>query len=755
MNDPARFSLNAALPPRSKPRPRLSLVGLLALVALGWPRPALPFAIETVSAGSKTIVRWASNNITYYLHPACSADLPPATCKAQLNAGFQGWMAVPCGALKFSEGAFCNTSTGKCTIDKTSCSQDSDCASSANVKVIPMGYNSNGRNELVFIENSSWSFGQYVLGVTSPIFYNNGAIFEADIAFNGYNYKWLADPNKIGNSTMDILSVAIHEEGHFFGVQHALPGYFGNSDPPTMAPAVDPYGATATLNADDKKAICFLNPSSGKYGCSSDADCPYVLQNNAQTGNEYYEAKLTCSSGACVFAGGVSTEPPTGTAALGGACTDDIDCKQGLFCQPYGNSSVCSQTCSPQQQDCPSGFACYAYQSTPNQGACIKGQTQPTPTKNPGDSCTASSQCKSLMCVSGLCRTKCTLSNPVECNSKTEMCAKVPSAGVGVCVPDTTPKLLPTGSACTAGSQCVSGICLSDTGGSTGAVCRQLCTGKFTCPSGFACVPQSNGKQACLPGSDKMPPGSACTGPEQCATGPCVLADGQQYCSKSCDLGDAASCPCGMVCQASTAGNLCLAGAKQACVEIGSGCGDTAECVPGGLCIENVCRAGCDVVTAEGCGPGEGCARVEAGNRQGYCTGAGNVPLSGPCSGDADCTSLFCDKDVSQNNEFHCIKPCDPAAPVCGPGFACNALYATLGACFLGDAPAPEGSDAATTSDTSVSGGGGPKATGTSYAAGTPKSSGCSASPVGPSSGWWLVALVGGVWLVIRRLRLP
>ncbi len=736
---------------------RSFFVGIIALIVLGWPQPALPFAIQTVGVGSSTIVRWASNNVTYYINPACSADMASAACQAALSKGFDGWMAAPCGALKFSQSSFCNTSSGKCTIDKTACSQDSDCASASNLKVIPMGYNSNGRNELVFIESSSWSFGQYVLGVTSPIFYNNGAIFEADIAFNGYNYKWFADPSKIGSSAMDILSVAIHEEGHFFGVQHSLPGYYGNSDVPTMAPAVDPYGATATLNADDKKAICFLNPN-GKYGCAGDADCPYVLQNNAQTGAEYYESKLTCSNGSCIFASGASTQPPGGTTALGGGCTDDVDCKPGMFCQPYGSSSVCSQKCTPQLKDCPSGFACYAYQNTPNQGACIAGQTQPAPTKNPGETCTASSQCLSLMCVSGVCRTKCTLSNPVECNSKTEKCANIPSAGVGACMPDTTPKMLPTGAPCTVAGQCVSGICLSDDGGTSGATCRQLCTGKFTCPSGFACVPQSNGKQACLPGSDKLPPGSACTGPEQCATGPCVAYGGSQFCSKSCDLQDTASCPCGMGCEASTAGNLCLPGTKQACVDIGSECATTGECTPGGLCIDSACRAGCDVVTAEGCGQKEGCARIEAGNRQGYCTTAGSVPLSGACVGDGDCSSLFCDKDISQNNEFHCIKPCDPAAPVCGPGFACNSLYVGLGACFLGDAPA--GTDTSSASDagsisTGGTPGGTPGGTSTGYAAGTAKSSGCTATPTANMGGWWLLALVGGVWLVVRRLRLP
>lgn len=744
---------------------RTALAVLAVVVtALAWPRPALPFAIETTDAGSKTVVKWATSKVTYYMHPACSPDLDNKTCKDQWRAGFQGWMAVPCGGLTFQEGYHCNTALGKCLFDNVKCASDNDCPAAMNLKVIPMGYNSNGRNELVYIE-SGWTFGQYVLGVTSPIFYNNGAIFEADIAFNGVNYTWIANPKNIGGSYMDILSVAIHEEGHFFGVQHQLPGYYNESDPPTMAPAVDPYGKSATLNADDQLAICFLAPKGGAYSCSNDAECPYVNSQNQSTGQEYYSAKLNCINGTCGYGSGTGgTTPPAGSTDLGGTCSSDSNCKSPLFCQPFGQKAYCAQTCVPAQKNCPSGFACYAYQNKPTQGACLPGQSQPAPTKNPGDACSASSQCKSLMCVSSVCRTKCTLSNPVECNPNSEMCASVPGTGVGACVPDNKPKLLPLGSKCDAPDACQSGICLKDDIQASYGICRQPCTGKFTCPEGFACVPQSDGSQACLPGSDKLPPGSACTAPDQCASGPCVAYNGQQFCSKTCTPGDATSCPCGMGCEASTAGNLCLPGVKQGCVDLGLACANDGECVSGGLCVEAVCRAGCDVVSGDGCGPGEGCARIQAGGRQGFCTAAGKAPLSAACAGDSECASLFCDKDVSQNNEFRCLKPCDPLSPVCGPGFACNALYPAVGACFLGDPPPSPEADAggsgptAPGNDGAAVGGGtqpGTGATGYSSAAAAPASS-CSAAPASRGLGSWaIIAFLAALAIAVRRLRLP
>lgn len=734
---------------------RQSAAALAVLWAVALPAQAFGYSIGVASPGSKTIVKWFSNNVTYYLHPACSPDLDNTKCKDQLRAGFLGWMAMTCTSLAFTEGYHCNTAQGKCLFDKgVACSKDADCPAANNLGVLPMGYNTNNRNEIVFIETSAWKFGQYVLGVTSPVTYNNGAIFEADIALNGYHYKWVADPGSIGSSLMDILSVAIHEEGHFFGVQHMLPGSYNDKDPPTMAPAVDPFGKSATLNADDGKAICFLNPKEATYKCASDADCPYVNEKDKASGKEFYSAKLTCGGGVCGWGNG--TVPATGNGDLGAGCGGDTDCKTGLFCQPFGNKSYCSQTCSPQQKNCPASFTCYGYQNQPTKGACLPTQGGPTtPTKVPGEMCGSSGECKSLMCLSGICRVKCTPSNPTECTAGKETCAPIPSTGIGACVPDDKPKLKAVGENCNAPEECDSGLCLKDDVNANHGVCRQACKGKFSCPSGFACVPQTGGFEACLPGSDKLPAGSACTGPAECANGPCIAYANQQFCSQSCTAGQSGGCPCGMTCENSNAGYLCLPGKKVKCADVGNDCADTSECGDGLLCFAGKCASGCDVRTGAGCGPGQGCLRVEADTPQGTCQTPGAGQLGDPCDGDAKCQSLFCGPDVTHGGEKRCLKPCNPDEDSCGSGFACNAVTQYVGGCFLvGDLPKTTGADAGATagSDASATGGAdsGNGSTGTKTATvGTTSGGGlCSAGRVprdGRAGMWALLLLLGGL----------
>ncbi len=669
-------------------RPARALVPfalVFAVAVFAAPAQVWAFAIATTTPTSKTIQRWFSNNVMFYMHPACSPDVKNDVCKDQLRAGWKGWMAQTCTALKFTEGYHCNTAQGKCLFDKNViCKADADCPAANNLNVAPMGYNTNSRNELVWIETSNWKFGQYVLGVTSPVTYNNGAIFEADIAFNGYQYKWVADPGSIGGGLMDILSVAIHEQGHFFGVQHMLPGSYGDKDPPTMAPSVDPFGKSASLTVDDGKAICFLNPKDATYKCANDADCPYVNEKDKSSGQEYYAAKLTCASGVCGFGGSSTT--PVGTSDLGGGCAGDKDCKSPLFCQPAGNKGYCSQLCVPQQKNCPTGFTCFAYQGKPTQGACLPSSGQTVPTKLPGEPCGNSGECKSLMCLSGVCRVKCTPASPVECNKDTETCAPIPATGIGACVPDDKPKLKPVGSACAAPTECENGLCLKDSGTASTGVCRLPCKGKGSCPDGFACVPQSGGFEACMPGSDKLPAGSECKAPADCLNGPCVAYGGKQFCSQTCKAGDAGACPCGMTCEESTAGHLCLPGKKVGCAEIGSQCSDTSECVSGALCFAGACQLGCDVRNATNCGPGEGCQRVEANTPQGACVAVGKGQLSDACQKDGDCQSLFCDVDVTNNGEKRCLKPCDPDNDQCGTGFVCNAVTDYVGGCLLADA---------------------------------------------------------------------
>ena len=324
------------------------------------------FSIAESQKGSKKIVQWASDTIGYFLHPAGCKQLSQSDTFQQWRAGYEGWMAVPCTNVQFVEQHHCQA--GACKFDKgAACGSDADCPSASNLKLVAVGYNTNGRNELAFINDSAWSYGNYVLGVTVPVWDGSGKIFESDIAFNGYLQKWTTNPKGTSNNTQHLLSVAIHEEGHFFGVQHVLPQTgWDPKDPPTMAPAVDPYGNSWTLNADDSKAVCFLHPKT-TYGCAGDVDCPYIVDQDSK-GQEAYTGKLTCSSGQCTFGGSV---PVGGQTELGQPCSNDDQCKSSM-CQPVSSTQAyCSQLCTPQSPNCPPNFDCYPYQNNQSQGACL------------------------------------------------------------------------------------------------------------------------------------------------------------------------------------------------------------------------------------------------------------------------------------------------------------------------------------------------------------------------------------------------
>jgi len=675
-----RFSLAALL-----------TAGLLGAAAAGLPSSALAFSVQTPKESPKTVVKWPTNKISYFLNPVCSADLPQAACLDQLRAGFKGWMAVPCTNITFTEGYHCNTALGTCIYNKgTSCAQDSDCPAAKNLALLPMGGDTNGRNEVAFIETSAWTFGQYVLGVTSPVYYISGPqafqITEADIALNGYSQYWTTKYQNTGNSTQDVLSVAIHEEGHFFGAQHVL-GTIDPNDPPTMAPYVADFGKSQSLNADDQKLACYLHPKTGVYTCQNDSDCPYIVADDS-SGKEYYSAKQICQNGQCTWGGAAVG----GATKLGGACSVTKDCLTSLFCQPFGNESFCAQYCTTTKQDCPAGFTCFGYQSGGGKGACLPSQGQPDPpSKKPGDKCTSSAECTTLMCLSGVCRVKCTVNSPTECDAASEQCAKLPTGGIGACVAkDKEPAKLPLGAPCQTPDECESQACLKTELMASSGNCRLKCKGKGSCAAGFACVMQAEGFEACLPGSDKVPAGSACAVDSDCMSAKCLSNNGTSFCSQPCDAANPASCPCGMSCAALLAGNLCFPGKKVACVDQGGLCSADGECAAGGVCVGGSCKQGCNILTGQSnCGSGEACSRRSADDAAGACGAVGTKLLGDECTADAECKSAFCEKDVTQAGALRCQTPCNPAGDACGPGLACNALGANLGACFALSAVQP------------------------------------------------------------------
>lgn len=646
----------------------LSLLVSLLPGLLVVPAEAGAYSISLLDGNKGNIVRWHVTDVGYFIYPSGSADVVDGSDIAAVQAGFEQWNAVSCSKMNFVYQGAATTKNNMAT-----------------------NGSSNGKNEVIWAEGSEWTHGQFVLGLTSTSFQvPSGEIVEADIAFNGYLNKWSTNGK---SGTVDVLNVAAHEQGHFFGAQHALGGYSA-SNPPTMAPKADPYLKSQSIEADDKQCICFLYPKT-EFNCSSDEDCPFVVDKN-QFGEEAYVGKVTCQGGLC---GGVSAQIPEGTKVLGEPCASDFDCKKPLFCQPTGvGESACAKKCNA-DSDCGSGFKCYPYNNAAG-GVCLPftddgGGTGPGATKENGETCNYAQECKSGLCVGGssgaaYCRQPCTLGTS-DCPS-TQDCAQLQGASYGACLPSQGGSgTKPPGAQCTSPAECVSGLCVSSGGASY--FCRENCSPQLNdCPEDHACfqLVGSNGG-ACFPVDPKKELGDTCVYQNDCESDMCLGIQGQNgaFCSQACSGADG-SCPCGMQCDSFVGGDkFCVIGGPTACTPSGNPCEGAAECISQS-CISGICRDPCKV-TEGGCPPGQSCRRNKAGSALGVCLDQGAGALGEPCQSDEDCQTLLCENGA-------CEMPCDPATSFCGEGMACLQLpEATLTICA--DKPPEPGTDATDATD--------------------------------------------------------
>ncbi len=306
---------------------------------------AQAFSVSLSSETSGAMVKWRGADFPYELNSRGYSGITDGSDLDTIRKATRSWNNITSCDINFYE---TGTTTQTATI------------------VINGSSGQDGKNRLVWTEDSSWPFGQMVLGVTSPLFYEEtGVIIEADIAFNGYSREWRTDTAG-PSSAIDLESVAVHELGHFFGLQHVLGGE-NFADPPTMAPILDEQDRTRTLTADDEQGARFLYPS-GTYSCSSDSDCPATIAGDIN-GTERYIANADCNSGSCV---GFESVHTGGTGIVGSPCTTSNDCKVDYFCQPMSTSAAwCATNCDPaNSQTCPTCFTCISYTNDTG-GACI------------------------------------------------------------------------------------------------------------------------------------------------------------------------------------------------------------------------------------------------------------------------------------------------------------------------------------------------------------------------------------------------
>lgn len=312
---------------------------MLLLILLG----ALPsFSVRLVSVAPVLVERWEALPIPFHLQLAGSDDLGPASLIA-VRAAFSTWATVDCANITFAE-------LGDAPDPNTN---------------LAAGGKKNGLNEVHWLEDSSWRFGSSVLGVTVPILAPDGRLVEADIAFNGLQIQWTSS----GNGGTDLEAVALHEIGHFLGIQHNL-GPFFHEDQPVMAPYIAGGVVGRTLTDDDRAAACFLYPRE-TWTCASDADCPLLLSQTFES-DDFYSGRLRCDDGTCSR---LERYVP-GQVGLGESCHRPEECRSGLICHPFGESGVCTHACDPRApslaDSCENGFDCEPFPPPlDREGVCL------------------------------------------------------------------------------------------------------------------------------------------------------------------------------------------------------------------------------------------------------------------------------------------------------------------------------------------------------------------------------------------------
>ncbi len=115
------------------------------------------------------------------------------------------WQAIPDTILKFKEGNLLEPGV------------DINGNDNQNVIYWAKEADSNG----AVLVNNERSDISGTLAVTFPTYFEDHTIVEADMVFNGVNQRWFTDYTNTFSKDNLVEAVALHEFGHFIGMQHS------------------------------------------------------------------------------------------------------------------------------------------------------------------------------------------------------------------------------------------------------------------------------------------------------------------------------------------------------------------------------------------------------------------------------------------------------------------------------------------------------------------------------------------------------
>ncbi|MCM8814184.1 MAG: matrixin family metalloprotease [Candidatus Omnitrophica bacterium] len=189
--------------------------------------------------GDGVNVKWPDDKIPveYYIDAAGSDDIPDDQDIIAIQESFAAWSNVPTTYISATyKGAY------------------------PGIKQ----FRDDGFNVLFWVETITGEFSVYfdanTLGITvltGTGKLREGYLTDVDIGFNGANFSWSAEPTGVSGKA-DVQSIATHEIGHFFGLDHTN----------VVGATMYPYGSLGdttlrTLEQDDIDAISAVYPYTG------------------------------------------------------------------------------------------------------------------------------------------------------------------------------------------------------------------------------------------------------------------------------------------------------------------------------------------------------------------------------------------------------------------------------------------------------------------------------------------------------------
>lgn len=588
--------------------------------------------------------RWKAlpPNYRIFNHTSVPGTADFAQVRTAVQSGFARWQAPACTDWDSNYAGGFSTPTGPAA-------------------VVP-----NDRlNRVLWIEADAWErdafHGSQVLALTSvsrpctttACTQYTDEIVDADMEFNG-QFEWVLTP--AGSYDVHIESIATHEAGHFAGILHTP-----DATATVMTPNYNFGTFKVSLHPLDERDICTMYPAPGTVGqgstCETDTECgtdapacrgPSGATSKICTTTCTGESDTSCADGyvcraantgfACLF--------PIGATDLCEFCTRPGDCSNSL-CASDGRHNWCTNYCLT-ASDCGANYDCVPY------GATGRSVCQPKADNCAEDQCTTEANCPiGYTCdANRMCSARGTVDSRCELSGYCDPCtACVGNVNEAYCRP------------CCEGS-------------GSGGICN-TCT-DVTCSSTYACTELSNQLDSvCMPAVGS-PACGACDGNTPCQDG---LTCWGGFCRVSCNPEAPGNC---VACQATGSGaGVCacsgeVAIAGQSC---GQSSGANAICLNEDRCVGSppVCRTQCEAGVPESCRAGEECQQVSG---EDVCV---PVEVSGQrCS---PCENSTCAEGL-QCVAGRCLEMCDVSAPVCQ---ACVPNAGLEGFCACPDSISPLG----------------------------------------------------------------